>query len=263
MRTPLPGLLASALTLTVIAPGTDAWPGPRTGSEVRHASGIALLGPHDYSALFARWRLSEKLELAYNGARLLSDQHRAAFGHPWPDNTADEVIVRVANAEGEAIARRWMAAGAQQSFDKPGASVVRDIPRPEVGVRLLMVERSIEELDRIQHAVGPGLRDLPGTNRIYASGPDVEYNRVEFQTDRLNDAMLRALAARFGTDAVAVRIDPHLPRFFNMESSAPPPIANPNVDRFVPIVLLAIALGAAVLLLIEFALPARRRHIPV
>jgi hypothetical protein len=48
-----------------------------------------------------------------------------------------------------------------------------------------------------------------------------------------------------------------------MESSAPPPIANPNVDRFVPIVLLAIALGAAVLLLIEFALPARRRHIPV
>jgi hypothetical protein len=258
MRTPLPAMLASALTLTVIASGTDAWPGPPTDSEARHSSGIVLVGPRDYWRPDAKWRLSDQLMEAYNGARVLADPHRAAFGHPWPDNRADAVVVRVANAEGEALARRWIEAGVR---DMPGTLYARDIPPPRVRVRLQTVDRTIEQLDRIQHAVGPGLRDIPGNERIMMSGPDPEQNRIVYTTDRFDEAMLRALAARFGTEALAVRIDPHLPRLST--DFRPPPLANPNADMFMPIILGAIALGAAALLLIEFALPARPRRIPV
>jgi hypothetical protein len=151
--------------------------------------------------------MSEKLQRAYNGARMLADHTQAAFGYPWQESDADVVVVRVATAEGEALARRWMSGGVQLSVPKAGERVRLDIAPPEVRVRLEAVDRTIEQLERIKHALGPGLANIPGGNRIWQSGSDDQYNRVVYVTDRVNDAMLRALAARFGTEALAVRIE--------------------------------------------------------
>jgi hypothetical protein len=204
--------LAAALVAMVMASGSDAWAAPPTGSEVRHGSGLTLLGPFDYGGISATWHMSEKLQRAYNGARILADHNQGAFGYPWQESDADVVVIRVANAEGEALARRWMYGGIQLSVPKAGERVALDIAPPEVGVRLEAVGRTVEQLERIQHAVGPGLAAIPNSNLIWQSGPDAENNRIVYVTDRVSDAMLRALAARFGTEALAVRIERN-PRF--------------------------------------------------
>ena len=108
-----------------------------------------------------------------------------------------------------------MSGGIQLSVPKAGERVALDIAPPEVGVRLEAVGRTVEQLERIKDAVGPGLADVPGSKSIWQSGPDEKYNRVVYVTDRVSDAMLRALAARFGTEALAVRIERN-PRFTNI-----------------------------------------------
>jgi hypothetical protein len=49
---------------------------------------------------------------------------------------------------------------------------------------------------------------VPGADRIYSAGPDPEHDRVIIVTDRLNDRLLEAIAAKFGVEAIAVRVDP-------------------------------------------------------
>ena len=181
--------LAAALTVMVMAAGTDAWHAPSTGAEVRHGSGIVLLGPEDYPRLFAKWKMTERLDRVYNQVRILSDRYRGDFGYPWLHSEREEVVIRVVNERGEGIARAWIDSGT------------------EIPVRLEKVDRSIEQLQRVLETMGPGLADVPGANRIFQGAPDHERNRIVFSTDRVNDAMLRALVVRFGTEAVAVRIE--------------------------------------------------------
>ena len=91
----------------------------------------------------------------------------------------------------------------------------------EVRVRVENVDRSIEQLERIKNAMGPGLADVPASNRIWSGATDHERNRIVFTTDRVNDAMLWALAARFGTEALAVRIERN-PFFRNIAARREP-----------------------------------------
>jgi hypothetical protein len=188
-RAELAVALAAALVVMVMASGSDAWWPLPTGAQVRHGSGIALLGPEDRPRLFAKWKMTERLDRVYNQVRILSDQYRGDFGYPWLLSQTEEVVLRAANARGEALAREWIASGT------------------ELRVRMEKVDLSIEELQRIQHSVGPGLAEVPGAGRIFESAPDAEHNRIVFVTDRINDAMLYALAARFGKEALAVRIE--------------------------------------------------------
>lgn len=233
-RAQLAGALAAALVVMVMAAGSDAWAAPLTGSEVRHSTGIALLGPVDYPRLFAQWKMTERLDRTYNQARILSDQNRGDFGYPWLHSRTEEVVLRAANARGEALARAWIQSGT------------------EVGVRLENVDRSIEQLERIQHAVGPGLAAIPGSNRIFQSGPDAEHNRIVFVTDRISDAMLHALAARFGTEALAVRIERNP---WTMPLGAP---LVENASPGGPVIAALVATGALLLGLTLLALRRRR-----
>jgi hypothetical protein len=193
-RAELAVALAAALLVMVVVSGSDAWAAPATGAEVRHGSGIALLGPVDRERLLAKWKMTERLDRSYNQARILSEQFRGDFGYPWLHSQTEEVVLRAANARGDALARAWIQTGTEVVF------------------RLERVDHSIEQLERIKDAVGPGLTDVPGSNRIFSSEPDAEHNRIIYTADRVSDALLRALAARFGTEAVAVRIEPN-PRF--------------------------------------------------
>ena len=71
------------------------------------------------------------------------------------------------------------------------------------------MHHSIRGLERIMDGVTDLIRaGVPGADRIYSMGADYEHDRVIIVTDRLNDQLLEAVAARFGVDVIAVRVDP-------------------------------------------------------
>lgn len=73
---------------------------------------------------------------------------------------------------------------------------------------LLEVDRSFRQLQDIQHGVVPP-KDLPDGDAIYTIHPDTRRNATVITIDRLSDPLLRALAARYGTAAIVIRIDPN------------------------------------------------------
>ena len=51
-------------------------------------------------------------------------------------------------------------------------------------------------------------KDLPDGDAIWMTGPDARRNVTVITIDRLSDALLRALAARYGISAIVIRVDP-------------------------------------------------------
>jgi hypothetical protein len=191
VRTIAYGLLA---LLVASACGIDVgWRGPCF--ERRHASGIALVCAEDIEP----WRTaSEELKGAFARARELAEANPSAFGYPTPDFAKSELVLRIVRPEGDTIARAWIVSGA--------------VP-PDVPVRLESATRSFAQLAGIQHDVGPNLADLPDSNAIYMSGPDHRRNATRYVIDRESDALLRALAARYGTEALVVEVNPARPNW--------------------------------------------------
>jgi hypothetical protein len=114
-------------------------------------------------------------------------------------------VLSVVDAQGERIARSWMTSGAPGAFGKPAPP----LRPPTVPVRLRTAAYSFRALGTIQHeAIGSGAAGYDGENRIWSDGIDEEHQRVILQTDRVVDAFLFALAKRYGTEVVAVRVDP-------------------------------------------------------
>ena len=76
-----------------------------------------------------------------------------------------------------------------------------------------LATRSFGEVTRIANEVtllrGTG---VPGEDLIYKVEPDWRDNRVIVTISELNDGLLKELASQFGQDAVAVRVNPDLPR---------------------------------------------------
>jgi hypothetical protein len=112
------------------------------------------------------------------------------------------------------IVNRWVRSGLQVASPKPGGPFTIDLPRPEVTVRIRFVQHSIRDLDRVIDGVIDLVRArVSGADRIYSAGPDPEHDRVIIVTDRLNDELLEAIAARFGVAVIAVRVDPSATSF--------------------------------------------------
>lgn len=174
--------------------------------ERRHASGIALVCTEDIEP----WKTaSEELKAAVSFAFELAEANPDLFGYPAPDFAKGELIVRIARPGGESISREWIASGVELTRSKAN----RSLPRPGVRVRLEPATRSFGELARIQHDVGPNLAALPDSNAIYQSGPDFGRNATRFVIDHESDALLRALAARYGTAALVVEVNAKRPIF--------------------------------------------------
>lgn len=106
---------------------------------------------------------------------------------------------------GEAAAREWIAGNAKRMGSKP-----RDLRKPEVPVKFTTVDRSFRLLTGIQHGSVPAT-DLPDGDAIYMTGPDPMRNGTVITIDRLSDPLLRALASRYGTSAIVIRVDPNRP----------------------------------------------------
>jgi hypothetical protein len=78
-----------------------------------------------------------------------------------------------------------------------------------VPVRLRTVTRSVAQLltleDEIVAFTRAGVTDA---SAIHMFGSDDEHDRIVIEVDHLTDELATALATRFGTDAIAVRVDP-------------------------------------------------------
>ena len=176
-------------------------------SERRHASGIAIVCREDITP----WaNATEDLKGTHSFAMELALAYPDSFGYPVPDFEQRQVVLRIVRPDAETVARRWLASGIdlQEAFGK-----VRSLPRPMVPLRFETATRSVKQLEGIKDDIGPNLRDLPDADAICQSGPDVRRNATRFTIDRESDALLRALAQRYGTEALVVEIDPARPDF--------------------------------------------------
>jgi hypothetical protein len=170
--------------------------------ERQHPSGITLVCAEDIEP----WKdVSEDFKGAFSFARELAEFYPDAFGYPAADLARQEVTLRIVLPEGERLARSWIASGA----DLPMPKATRTIPRPTVPVHLEPASRSFAQLAQIQHDVGPNLAGLPDSNLVYQSGADLHRNATRFTIDHESDALLRALAARYGTEVLVVEIAPN------------------------------------------------------
>jgi hypothetical protein len=195
------------LALAVVCIRADTWPWPSVGGQARHSTGIVLLGPIDYAAVEP---FPDRLRRTWADAYTLAQEaYPDDFGRPWADLTTGEVVVTAATANGFEIARRWVQSGLRVPSPKPGGPFTIDLPRPDVSVRIQTVHHSILGLQRLMDDVSELRRaGVPDADRIYSAGQDPEHDRIIIETDRVSDPLLEAIAARFGVDVIAVRIDP-------------------------------------------------------
>ena len=231
-------LVAAAVVLLAATPPPTQQPGPTCPSpvpprpQVRHASGLALAtplprcyGPPPY----------EPLVIAYQSARMLAESHPNDFGYPWDDRAKREVVVSITGPAGEALARAWMASGA--TYTPPGTIAKSTfLAQPVVPVRFRTVTRSFAQLTKLQDDIIEAFRaGTPASSGVRSFGPDDEYNRIVIDVQFLDDDFARELAARFGTEAIAIRVDPTYGPFTNLSA----PLDRAPVDPIVVVGLLA------------------------
>jgi hypothetical protein len=246
-------LCAALLAIAGLFLSADVSANPTPPAEVRHASGIVLLPPVDLAAIQAEiTRLGpsyEPLAVAASDARELAQDHQDLFGEPWMDLPNGQLVMPLARPEGEQIARQWMSAG------YPRTSTLKPLPtlRPtQVPVRFVTARRSFAQLQSLLNESMP-TRWYSGETRIWMGSVDAEHERVVLETDRIVDGVLYTLAKKYGTDAIAVRVDPRSGPFTSLAGS--PDAAPAGIDpTFVAAASLAVT-GVAVLLVF-----ARRRR---
>jgi hypothetical protein len=207
--------VAAAVLLVAATPGPTPLPGPPCPSpvpprpEARHASGLALPTPR----LFCYGApVYEPLNKAQSDAWLLAESHPNDFGYPWGDHVKRELLISVTGPTGEALARAWMASGA--TYAPPGSTKSSFLAQPVVPVRFRTVTRSFAQLAKLQDDLIAAFRaGLLADATVSSLGPDSEHDRIVIEVQRLTDASATALASRFGTEAIAVRVDPRSRQF--------------------------------------------------
>jgi len=241
--------------LVAATPGPTPLPGPPCPSpnpprpEARHASGLALPTP----LLFCYGRpVYEPLNKAQSDAWLLAESHPNDFGYPWGDHVKRELTISVTGPAGEALARAWMASGA--TYAPPGGTKSSFLAQPVVPVRFRTVTRSFAQLAKLQDDLIEAFRaGLLADASVSSFGPDNEYDRIVIEVQRLTDASANALASRFGTEAVAVRVDPRSGQFTNLAR----PLDAGAVD---PILVVGLLGASAVGLVLVVIVMKRRPH---
>jgi hypothetical protein len=162
-----------------------ATPGP---TRVTHASGIEILPPIGMPVIPEVQRQAAREALA------LMHDNPDGFGWPFIDGTGN-LVLSVARPSADALARSW---------------APRDQAAKTVARRTRAVAYSMTQLEAIADDLTRIVRQksgLPDLDLVYQWGPDVESNKIAIQIDRASDPLLFALAARYDTRAVAVRVE--------------------------------------------------------
>jgi hypothetical protein len=176
-----------ATVIFAIGPSEPACQPRPPERDTRHSSGLALApgrGPCHAS-------IDDRLGLAYDRAYRFAAEHADDLGYPWDDRGNLTVVISAVTAHGRELAEQWSRLGW------------------EVPVRIRAVTRSFAELEQIKHDVIDISRlRIPGSDDIRFTTGDAEHNRVILGVNRLTDEIAAAIVARYGTEVVAVRVDP-------------------------------------------------------
>lgn len=165
--------------------------------ERRDESGLLLVCEENVTGM------PEALRDTAASGMTLAMAHPEEFGYPWPDPSTGELEVRIAAPAAEVLIADWTSGRATQGTGEKTLA----IPRPTVAIRRLRPARSVAELVRIQNAVTPPAR-MPDADLVYMAGPDPRHNATLIAIDHTSASLLRALADRYGTEAIVIRIAP-------------------------------------------------------
>ena len=176
-----------ALTWVVSVPAPARGIDPQ--AESRHSTGLALVG---LESIQVRPR-DEPQALAISAALQLAMDHPADVGYPWVDSTG--LVLQLSAASDH------------------GRELLEALPEWELATTVRDVPRSYGELEQLKYDVsrlrGSG---IDGEETIYQVEPDWKHSRVILTVDQAHDGLLAEIAKRFGTEAVAVRVNPDEPK---------------------------------------------------
>jgi hypothetical protein len=151
------------------------------------------IGPAPDAQLTEAW--TALLHLAEGGNDL---------GYPWIDVTRHQVVAGVTNAAGYSAIDRWKSGGAAARNPRIGA-----LPRPSVIVATRDVSVGFDTLEGVKNdATRLVQAGVPDADAIYQTEPDWEHDRVVLTISRPSPALMNALAVRYGTEMIAVRLEP-------------------------------------------------------
>lgn len=165
--------------------------------------GLVILGHEEET----RQAVSPALSKAWSTALGVAEHSNPdGLGYPWVDAAAGTLVIAIASPSGQSTFDQWLQVGVVAKGPKPMA-----YPRPNVPVRVQAVKFSYAQLqhvmDDVTRLTGAG---VPDADAILAAGPDFEHNRIVITANRQSAPLLAALAAQFGTEQIAVRVDPSL-----------------------------------------------------
>ncbi len=138
---------------------------------------------------------SESQAQAVSDAQVFAEAHPDAAGYPWLDGVTGSLKLSAADSAGADLLegeRNALAAGARSL---------------KVAVR--GVKFSMRDLTTISDDITT-LQDegVPDAGLIYSTSPDYESNRIVIRVSGASTDLFDALASRYGTEAIAVWIDP-------------------------------------------------------
>jgi len=182
-------VMLAATPLTAAAVATDGQQLPRLeaapgGMDAVDTAGIALV-----SSLQSAKPETEAQAQALSDALDFAESHPDDVGYPWIDPSSKDLVLSTASAAGVDLVDQF----------------ADDLKVPH-SVR--HVSFSFGKLETTKHEVTTLMSaGIPGADLIYMAGPDAETNRVVIVVSAPNEPLFKALADRFGTEAVEVRID--------------------------------------------------------
>lgn len=162
---------------------------PASAAPTLHSSGLELVGPTVDEPVL----LPEKLLAAQHDAEALAQANPRDFAYPYVDSRLEKVVMTTASTAGVGRANT-----AQTSPSEDGT--VRPLITRRVPNSYAQLESIKDEASRLEGVVTDG--DL-----IWATEPDPARNRVVISLSRVSDTLLNSLATRYGTTAIAIRVE--------------------------------------------------------
>ncbi len=213
--------------------------------ERRHSSGIALLPRLDISGFIReRERMGEAafepIAFAYQDARLNAQSNPEVFGMPWMDLAHRRLVVRLVRPEAASLVRH-----------PTSVPILFESTTRSFGQLQSIMDNSIEH---------PALGIRGGASRVWTMSIDDASQRVVFESDRVVDGFLFALAHTYGTEAVAVRVDPRSGPFGGAPATLAPVSAVADGSGALGLAAIA-ALGSILPLAALFVFWRRRRAV--
>ncbi len=166
--------------------GVAGLSGPGSPAEI-DTSGIALVG-RDAIQFRAE---NEAQALAFDAALNFALEHRGDMGYPWIDLETNTLELSAATEQGATVAF-----GAKSNLAAAG-----------LVARVTTAQASIAKLDGLADDATRLIEaGIPHADLIWMTEPDQKNNRVVITVSEPNADLMKALATRYGTELIAVRV---------------------------------------------------------